>query len=85
MTTAHTDEPSSTGVSGADTLDWTRLEGIVAVGALLATFLWFLGMPTGMAIGVGFGVVLLLDFLRSLLCNGTRPDRPDLTARDVRE
>jgi hypothetical protein len=42
-------------------------------------------MPTGMAIGVGFGVVLLLDFLRSLLFNVTRPDRPDLTARDVGE
>lgn len=82
MTTGHTDETNSTHVSVGDTVNWTRLEGVVAVGALLTSFIWFLGMPTGMAIGIGFGTVLLLDFLRSMLFDEARTDRADLTARE---
>ncbi|WP_129116090.1 hypothetical protein [Halegenticoccus tardaugens] len=51
---------------------WTRVEGVLAVGALLTSFIWFLGMPTGMAIGVGFGLVLLLDFFRALIFDSAR-------------
>lgn len=47
-------------------IPWNRVEGVLAVGALLTSFVWFLGMPTGMAMGVGFGIVLLLDFIRAL-------------------
>lgn len=53
-------------------IPWTRVEGVLAVGALLTSFIWFLGMPTGMAIGVGFGLVLLLDFIRALIFDSAR-------------
>lgn len=56
-------------------VNWTRVEGIVGGGALLTSFLWFLGMPIGMAIGVGFGVLLLLDFVRALLFGASPADR----------
>lgn len=48
-------------------INWLRVEGVLGVGALLTSFIWFLGMPTGMAIGVGFGIVLVLDVVRALL------------------
>lgn len=54
-------------------IPWTRVEGVLAVGALFTSFIWFLGMPTGMAIGVGFGTVLLLDFIRSLIFGPSLP------------
>ncbi len=64
-------------------VNWTRLEGVVAVGTLLASFMWFLGMSIGMAIGFGFGIVLLLDFIRELIFGSSRnatprPDSPAL-------
>lgn len=45
-------------------VNWTRLEGVVGLGALVTSFLWFLGMPAAMAIGVGFGAIFLLDVAR---------------------
>ncbi|WP_306059379.1 hypothetical protein [Natronococcus wangiae] len=63
-------------------VNWTRLEGIVAVGVLLTSFVWFLGMPTGMAIGVGFGIVLLLDFVRSLLFDTGRKESAEVRTRE---
>lgn len=76
MTDEYTAETDADGTHDriAHGTNWTRLEGVVAVGALLASFLWFLGMPTGLAIGVGFGVVLLLDFLRSLIFDEARAE-----------
>lgn len=58
-------------------INWTRVEGVLGVGALLTSFIWFLGMPTGMAIGVGFGVVLVLDVVRTLIFNSSRRDHSD--------
>lgn len=84
-----TDENTArTGVTAADgrsiaNVDWTRLEGVLAVGALLTSFIWFLGMPTGMAIGVGFGTVLLLDFVRSLIFDSSLPDQSRLSAGEI--
>lgn len=60
---------------GRFNINWTRIEGVLGVGALITSFIWFLGMPTGMAIGVGFGIVLLLDFIRSLIFDSARSDR----------
>lgn len=54
-------------------VNWTRVEGVIGVGALLTSFIWFLGMPTGMAIGVGFGIVLVLDVVRALIFGSSRP------------
>lgn len=81
MTNEHTEDtnPKSAHVSRDYTVNWTRLEGILAVGALLTSIIWFLGMPTGMAIGVGFGIVLLLDFLRSLIFDAARTDHADFS------
>lgn len=64
-------------------VNWNRLEGVLAVGALLTSFIWFLGMPTGMAIGVGFGIVLLLDFARSLIFDSASSDRSRLTTTEI--
>ncbi len=60
-------------------VNWTRIEGVVGVGALLTSFLWFLGMPTGMAIGIGFGTILLLDFIRQLLFGSSRAEHTHLS------
>lgn len=59
-------------------VNWIRVEGILGIGALITSFIWFLGMPTGMAIGVGFGLVLVLDVIRSLIFDSSQSDRSDL-------
>lgn len=59
-------------------VNWTRVEGVLGTGALITSFIWFLGMPTGMAIGVGFGLVLVLDVIRSLIFDSSQSDRSDL-------
>lgn len=74
---------STTHVREGLDVNWTRLEGIVAIGALLTSFIWFLGMPTGMAIGVGFGIVLLLDFIRHLIFGPSRPERSNLNTQKM--
>lgn len=84
-----TDETTAETVAAHDTerrgidVPWTRVEGVVAVGALLTSFIWFLGMPTGMAIGVGFGTVLLVDFIRALIFGSSRSDRDTLGVREI--
>jgi hypothetical protein len=60
-----------------------RVEGVLAVGALLTSFIWFLGMPTGMAIGVGFGLVFLLDFIRALIFDSARSSGSRLTPPEL--
>lgn len=64
-------------------VNWTRVEGVAGGGALLTSFVWFLGMPTGMAFGVGFGLVLLLDFVRALIFDTPWTDRSELDAPAV--
>lgn len=64
-------------------IPWTRVEGVLAVGTLLTSFVWFLGMPTGMAIGVGFGIVLLLDFIRALIFESSRSNRAKLNVKEI--
>lgn len=59
-------------------VNWTRVEGVLGIGALLTSFIWFLGMPTGMAIGVGFGIILVLDLVRALIFNSSQSDQTDL-------
>ena len=59
-------------------INWTRVEGVLGVGALLTSFIWFLGMPTGMAIGVGFGIILVLDVIRALIFSPSRREHSDL-------
>ncbi len=67
-------------------VNWTRVEGVLGVGALLTSFIWFLGMPTGMAIGVGFGIVLVLDVVRALIFNSSRRDRSEFgTSESARQ
>lgn len=73
---------SASGRTGLD-VRWTRVEGVLAVGALLTSFIWFLGMPTGMAIGVGFGLVLLLDFIRALIFESPPPDQNHLGTSEL--
>lgn len=88
MSNEYPEEPRARSIrTGAvHDVNWTRLEGVIAAGALLASFVWFLGMPTGMAVGVGFGAVLLLDFLRSLLFDGARSRRARVADREsIRE
>lgn len=58
-------------------INWIRVEGVLGIGALITSFIWFLGMPTGMAIGVGFGIVLFLDFIRSLIFGSSRSNRSE--------
>lgn len=64
-------------------IPWTRLEGVLAGGALLTSFVWFLGMPTGMAFGVGFGIVLLVDFARAVIFGSSRVDREPLSRHEL--
>lgn len=64
-------------------ISWTRVEGVLAIGALLTSFIWFLGMSTGMAIGVGFGIVLLLDFIRALIFESSQSDRANLSMQEI--
>lgn len=64
-------------------IPWTRIEGVLAIGALLTSFIWFLGMPTGMAIGVGFGTVLLLDFVRALIFDSAQPSGSQFTPPEL--
>lgn len=64
-------------------IPWNRVEGVLAVGALLTSFIWFLGMPTGMAIGVGFGIVLLMDFIRALIFGSSIHDQSQLDTQEL--
>lgn len=64
-------------------VNWTRLEAVVGLGAVLTSFIWFLGMPTGMAVGVGFGIVLLLDVGRSLIIESSKPERTQLGGQEA--
>lgn len=77
--TVETNVPPRTGID----IPWNRVEGVVAVGALLTSFIWFLGMPTGMAVGVGFGIVLLLDFIRSMIFESAESDRDHFSLEEV--
>lgn len=80
-TTTETVAQTSQGRRTSD-VDWTRVEGVLGVGALLTSFVWFLGMPTGMAIGVGFGIILVLDVIRALIVGSSRSDRSELSTLD---
>lgn len=81
MTDDTVTESAAPATRGRETsnMDWTRVEGVLGVGALLTSFIWFLGMPTGMAIGVGFGIVLVLDVIRALILGSSQPDRSDVS------
>lgn len=76
MTDETTAEPVVQTLQGRKISDvnWTRVEGVLGVGALLTSFIWFLGMPTGMAIGVGFGIVFVLDVVRALIFTSSQTD-----------
>lgn len=64
-------------------INWRRVEGLIGAGALFTSFLWFLGMPTGMAIGVGVGTILLVDFSRALIFDSSQSEQPYVDARDT--
>lgn len=84
MTDDELNQPSTNSqrVGTGSRLNWTRLEGVVGVGTLLTTFIWFLGMPTAMAFGVGFGSILVSDFLRHLIFRDSHDRYSELDTRE---
>lgn len=64
-------------------VNWTRVEGVLGLGALLTAFVWFLGMPTGMAIGFGFGVVFVLDVIRDAIFGSSKQVQSELQRIDT--